>query len=292
MKLKLTFQGDTVLLTAPPLGKRLSLVHEALMSGLMTTVLDDAYGCWSVDEPTTVELPFDCWRHLLAQIHRGYEFRGERAEKESGLAVPPVVYEVAGTEYSSRGHIPRQVESSAAVGEFTLSQPKLLVIDACYHKTSSGVVLDALPGTWTAQALYRDDKWNGYSTAIFAVSHESFRGNVLDLSSYEEHPAGNAGVDSGTCGFFDLVKYPTDEEEHEYEDGRFYKGVCDATESRADSSDEEKKYPAGVIPGAFGVNSRTFYGDGGYDVFYKKNGAGQVVAACLVFDNASEDDEE
>jgi hypothetical protein len=292
VKLKLTFQGDTVLLTAPPLGKRLSVVHEALMSGLMTMVLEDAYECWSLVEPTTVELPFDCWRHLLAQIHRGYEVRGERAEKESALAMPPVVYEVAGIEYSAQDHIPRQAESSASVGEFTLSQSKLLVIDACYHKTSSGVVVEAVPGVWAARALYRDDKWNGYSTAIFAVSHESFQGDVLNLSSYDEQPAGNAGVDSGTCGFFDFVRFPTEEKEHEYENGRFYKGVCDATESRSNSFDAERKYPADVIPGAFGVNSRTFYGDGGYDVLVKKNDHGQVVAACLVFDNAPEDDEE
>ena len=65
----------------------------------------------------------------------------------------------------------------------------------------------------------------------------------------------------------------------------WYEQVCDLTL-------DDSGVNAGIAPGAFGVVSQTFYGDGGYPCFVKKNEAGQVIAAVLVFDDSTSEDED
>lgn len=65
----------------------------------------------------------------------------------------------------------------------------------------------------------------------------------------------------------------------------WYEQVCDVTL-------DDMGVNAGIAPGDFGVVSQTFYGDGGYPCFVKKNAAGQVIAAILVFDDSTCKDDE
>jgi hypothetical protein len=280
MKLKLEFRGNTVLLTAPPVESKSSIAHEALMAGNMSRVLADPSSVWSYTESTTVELPFDSWRHLIGQIHRRYQLHADRTSKNSGVVMSPMMFEVAGVEYATPKEIPLQSECHAEIGRFNLSQPKLLAIDAG-SKTGCGTLLQALPGAWIARVLYRDEASNGHSAALLTVSHDSFEGDTFDRAGYLPRPGGWVEVESGTCGFFDYAKYASKEVDETGFNGRLCKA---AAESRSDGYDVSKKYPAGILSGHFGVNSRTFFGNGAYDVLAIKNETGQVMAACLVFE--------
>lgn len=281
MQIKLEFTERQVFMTVPPC-KFDDPLHRAFMGGYPATVLD-IWNVLSEEHPSRVELPVTAWRHFLRVLTRGYEFAATY-KKPADTVVDPLVYVVEGVEYANEKAIPQRPDFVHAVGAFTLTQPELIAIDPCYDNVArEAVSMTALTGSWRAQATLRDEL-NGWSCALLAVAHESVTDNLFDASLYESEPVGVAGVDSGMCGFFDRSAYPDDEAQHEHEDGTFYKGCCDATDCKADYRDNTRVLPMDIVPGAVGVNSRTFIGDGGYRCFVRKNEQGLVIAACLVFD--------
>lgn len=281
MQIKLEFFPQRVTMTVPPCSSGDDL-HRAFMSGYATMVLEDVWEQLNSETPATFDVPVTSWRHLLRSIKRGYDF-SSTYKKPAGHVPQALTFFANGVQYATEQDIPRLGDFLHDVGSFNLLGPELIAIDPCYHDISEAVAMIAKPGTWKAQATMRDE-FNGFSTALLAVAHDSVNDNLFDPALYEAEPAGVAGVDSGTCGFFDRSAYPTEEAQHEHEDGTFYKGCCDATDCKSDYHDNERAMPMDIVPGGVGVNSRTFIGDGGYRCFVRRNSDGEVIAACLVFD--------
>lgn len=281
MQIKLEFTDRQVFMTVPPC-KFDDPLHRAFMGGYPATVLD-VWEALDAEQPSRLELPVSAWRHFLRALTRGYEF-ASTYKKPADTVVDPLVYVVDGVEYPNEKTIPARPDFVHAVGAFTLTQSELIAIDPCYDDVArEAVSMSALMGSWSAQAKLRDE-FNGWSPALLAVAHESVKDGLFNASLYEPEPVGVVGVDSGMCGFFDRSAYPDDAAQHEHEDGTFYKGCCDATDCKADDQDNARVLPMDIVPGAVGVNSRTFIGDGGYRCFVRKNAQGLVIAACLVFD--------
>ncbi|HEY5657138.1 MAG TPA: hypothetical protein VIY27_05070 [Myxococcota bacterium] len=145
---------------------------------------------------------------------------------------------------------------------------KLRATDPCYDKRVwCTIVLDVLPGTYRATCLRRPFHDWGNRVWELAVVHEGFAPSDLTWEAAE----GEAGVDSGQCGFYDDAQYPDDPGDYG-EDG-FYDRVCEDT-LRGDAARR-----------AYGVFTSSGLGDGGYTVMFGKNADGIIAGALLVFLN-------
>lgn len=172
------------------------------------------------------------------------------------------------------------------LGQFTLTQPTLRVTDPCYDVgTWCTGTLQALPGRWSAKTVVGPTDWH-VRVLTLQVSHESLGDVPVDSHESLEKAGLNAGVDSGQCGFFDDALYPRDSQQLEYEDGTFYNDCCRSTLDRSN--------PGGAVVRDMGAVSSSGYGDGGYEVYVKRDADGLVVLAQLVFigDGEEEDDED
>ena len=280
MDIDLKFLPTHILVTTPPVAED-SALESALLSSQMGMAVRQVADTGS---HTQYEMPLVVWRHNLRAFQRYYDIRAKHYAKVANTEFDPVVFGIDGVSYPDVKSIPFSEDITRPVGSFTLTQPSLVAIDPTYDDVGGqGISMFALPGEWKAHVLLRDE-FNGYGVARLVVTHASVEGGVFSRSLYEAQPAGVAGVDGGTCGFFDQAKYPTSEAQHHHEDGTFYKGCCDATECRADFHEIERLVPADILPSGDGVNSRTLIGDGSYGCFVHKQADGLVVAACLVFD--------
>lgn len=114
---------------------------------------------------------------------------------------------------------------------------------------------------------------------------------TLDLASY--FVAGlHVGVDSGQAGFFDLARYAAQSAtelkdargrfDQQTAHGEFYRQVCALT--------CETKESFGTLE--WGAVSSSGYGDGGYLCHVRRDAAGEVIAAVIVFVDDGEDEEE
>lgn len=121
------------------------------------------------------------------------------------------------------------------------------------------------------------------SAATSSASKEIVIIDVNDTSTPELQPQPADALSSDRVPL-DMGESDTDDED-EKANQSWYEKVCDIT--LADDS-----VNAGIAPGLFGVVSQTFYGDGGYPCFVKRNDAGQVVAAVVVFDDSTGEDDE
>ena len=87
------------------------------------------------------------------------------------------------------------------VGDFIVTSGHIVVTDPSYSLGTRGTEqVDALNGTYH---VYIDDgvigEW-GRRVKSISVCHEDYKLNKLDLSLYSE----NIGVDSASCGIFDV----------------------------------------------------------------------------------------
>lgn len=161
------------------------------------------------------------------------------------------------------------------LGSLALVSGTIRATDPCYQKdTWCALTFASLPGTWVAECLTGPTDWH-HRVKELLIRHESAPAAIFsDRAGFIK--VGSAGVDSGQCGFFDENRYPTDKEEFEYEEGRFYGDCCSLT--------LDKQSPGGgVIPQGFGAVTSSGFGDGSYPVFTLTNDAGQAIAAVIVF---------
>jgi hypothetical protein len=280
MQIQLDIDQQGIRLTTPVCSLDSSL-GRALTAQTWLGSWEQVYSQLKTGKPCTVTLALASWRHWLKRIEHYYSYH---CKEEKPANTDSLIWVIAGQEYPSVQTIPAFDDRLHDVGAFKLSQDRLVAIDSCYNRFRDGVELTACPGNWTAKALIRDE-WNGFGVAMLAVAHETCEVPLFARETYEQEPVGNAGVDSGTCGFFDQAKYPLAEKEHEHEDGTFYKACCDLTDCQGElGSDTTRLFPVDVMVDGSGVNSRTLIGDGGYNCFIRKNNEGQVIAAVLVFD--------
>jgi hypothetical protein len=162
------------------------------------------------------------------------------------------------------------------LGSFEVVSGEILISDPCYDiPTWCTALVKAKNGIWDAWVHISDTGDWGMRVAQLFARHEDLEGHV---SADDE--IGEAGVDSGQCGFFDIEHFKDDSLVDEsmrtrddwlVEEELWYSLCCDVTLSSH----------AGVIP--FGVVSRSGYGDGGYDVSGHKNGDDEYDMLVLRF---------
>ncbi len=187
-------------------------------------------------EPWTLEIHFD-----------GETFNSVDTLKMRVSAIPAKLYEL---------------------GDFELSQPKLLISDPCYKPgTWCAGSVDAKPGRWCAQALIGPTEWL-VRTKVLRAHHESVDPQVFTEGL--EDSGLDVGVDSGQCGLFDEVKYPAEA----FADDAYDK-ICDLTIGTP--------LKGGILAGRSGVVTSSGFGDGSYRAWIRQNAAGKVIAIEVRF---------
>jgi hypothetical protein len=121
------------------------------------------------------------------------------------------------------------------------------------------------------------DDWTG-RVAFLHIRHESVLNEPIDPLSFVPNDDFQVGVDSGQAGFFDLAPFELvaaqkehkgDTPEHE----RFYEACCENTLGSEGW---------GVVQG-MGAVSSSGYGDGGYKLVERRNEAGELIEARIVY---------
>lgn len=121
--------------------------------------------------------------------------------------------------------------------------------------------------------------------SVIGIAHESVAFDDLGKFDWQHITELDVGVDSGQAGFFDLAAYTEAYSKPEKRD-EFYSQVCGLTLS-------EEHW--GVTP--FGAVSSSGYGDGGYNCYVVRRATpnsdvAEIVAACIVFIDASEEEDD
>jgi len=264
-----------------------------LSVGLSDEMLDALYDGKAMEIP----LPLNNWRRVLARLSRFHDWMRDPANQARFLAplspeqqvtfdTSPLTFSVDGVVYDSPRAIPGPADITVPLGTFELTTSTVLLTDPCYEKgTWCTGELEARTGTWNAQVLLRDDKGGGHRNAMLSMAHVSVSLESLEPSSMEKTDI-DVGVDSGQAGLFEKIRFPDDKAQLDSNEGTWYSSVCEITGNETGTG-------AGIAPGGFGVVSQTFWGDGGYPCFVRKDESGQVVAVVLVFDGSmNKDDDE
>lgn len=110
---------------------------------------------------------------------------------------------------------------------------------------------------------------------------------ILEMDDSWQRSEIHVGVDSGQAGFFDLSWFAEYSpagvsQERGGEWDKTYSQLCDKT--------LETAFGFGCVD--HGAVSSSGYGDGGYDLFYKTDDQGEVIAARIVYICAGEDEDE
>jgi len=160
------------------------------------------------------------------------------------------------------------VKESQHYGFFTVTGDKLRVTDPCYdHDSKLGVTLNNVrSGKWYADAVLinKNDGW-GTRVSDLTVYHESCHDINSSYTEYDQKPV--IAVDSGQAGFYDVNAYPVKDKKE------FYDTNCSLTLS---------EILGGIVDGR-GVAVSSGYGDGIYDLYYKEDNQGRIVAAKIIF---------
>lgn len=171
------------------------------------------------------------------------------------------------------------------LGELQLTTPALRVTDPCYTKTTwCASALDVKPGAWRAKAQVGPTDWDSRVKALQIQHQDEAEMPVLPETELEPTKL-NAGVDSGQCGFFDDIRYPTEPAQFEYEDNTFYGACCRLTLNPCLPG-------GGVLADGSGVVTSSGFGDGGYDVYVRRDAQGLIVLVQLRFIGQNESDED
>lgn len=223
----------------------------------------------------------------LAQTLAIYNRQPEPSKTAPAYAMTFGLGEKQGLSYEELQAVYEQLPAQEfALGTFVLSQPTLRVTDPCYQDgTWCAGTLQAKPGIWNAKTVVGPTSWHTRVKAL-QISHESLGAlEVLDYKTLDSAKL-TAGVDSGQCGFFDDAHYPRDAASFEYEDDTFYGECCALTL-------DDGLPGGGVLSKQTGVVSRSGFGDGGYEVYVKRDEAGDVALVQLLYvDESAQDDEE
>lgn len=145
---------------------------------------------------------------------------------------------------------------------------EVFVSDPCYEPDTWCTVKmkNMKPGEYKSEVDFVDLGSWGTRVAALRVFHKEYP------SVYPEHLVnGEAGVDSGQCGFWDMKKYRAIKKNSATAES-FYDRVCALTLGEKQSGVDE-----------IGVVSSTGFGDGGYDVFAGFNDKDECVSLEVRF---------
>lgn len=123
------------------------------------------------------------------------------------------------------------------------------------------------------------DDWSG-RVAFLHIRHESVMNEPIDPFAFVKNESLHVGVDSGQAGFFDLDLYEAalkDKPEHGHDDGTRFEQFYDACGQNTLGNEQW-----GVVEG-MGAVSSSGYGDGGYTLCERRNEAGELIEARIVY---------
>lgn len=241
------------------------------------------------------ELRLFVWRHFLNHIRHGFEYFANVQARKSGAPVEPLAYRSNGVEYAKAQDIPGPTGYSTELGEFQLGQPMFRVTDPCNARTDSStpLLVPSATGTWRTHVDVAD-MHNGYAISRLVVAHESVDlASMISPEVFSGRLIGHVSVDSGQCSIFDDAHYP---EDPRADDDRLYAVYCAATDCSSDTvhrSDVLRVEPASVLADGTAVVTKTFHGDGYFEVRAVENAAGLAIAIEINFrPDYAEDDED
>uniref|UniRef100_A0AAU6W1I6 Uncharacterized protein n=1 Tax=Pseudomonas phage Nican01 TaxID=3138540 RepID=A0AAU6W1I6_9CAUD len=146
--------------------------------------------------------------------------------------------------------------------------------------------LDALLGFYRSHGLREfgrmwgnPDDWTG-RVAFLHIRHESVLNDPIDPFSFVANDDFQVGVDSGQAGFFDLDKYEAalkDKKDNTRDDNTRFEQFYDHCGENTLGNDRW-----GIVEG-FGAVSSSGYGDGGYKLVERRNEAGELIEARIVY---------
>lgn len=120
------------------------------------------------------------------------------------------------------------------------------------------------------------DDWRG-RIAYLHIRHESVRNEPIDPFSFVKNEELNVGVDSGQAGFFDLAKFELVAADKEHKDTPEHEDFYEACGEKTLGFESW-----GTVQG-MGAVSSSGYGDGGYTLCERRNEAGELIEARIVY---------
>ena len=168
------------------------------------------------------------------------------------------------------------------LGEIRLGE-SVYVSDPCYSIGTwcQALLVGVVPGYYTAFVNKAETDWFERISDLWVVLDEEILDNGAKFPT-EYIESADIGVDSGMCGIFDESYYKHFHTSEGVDDD-WYEMVCDKTSNVNVGSTMD-----GVC--AF---SATGFGDGGYDLYIKRNDEGKIVAIGVQYlDDDYEWDEE
>lgn len=177
------------------------------------------------------------------------------------------------------------IDATSASNTFVISSGALRVTDPCYDATTwcAGSLHDVKNGIWQAHVGFHDDAhgW-GRRVAYLHIVHGEAQSHFDPHAEFDSTWVNSdidVGVDSGQAGFFDLALFNQVCDNGALKD-KFYDEIC-----RLTSED-------GGLVHSIGAVSSTGYGDGGYDCLVRRDEAGNVIEAVLIYIAEYEEEEE
>lgn len=173
----------------------------------------------------------------------------------------------------------RHTEITVSFGEITLGK-KVQVTDPSYSLDvwCTKTIENMLPGEYGTFATVADRGMLGRRVSELMIVHKSVE--LGDLK-FIKTVAGDIGVDSGNCGFFDYKKL----QEAKEADAKFeaeHNNIGPFTNKWWSVSDNLRAL--GGTLDDWGVLSHSGYGDGGYDLYLAYDESGEnVIAAKIVY---------
>ena len=156
------------------------------------------------------------------------------------------------------------------MNKFKINSSMIRVTDPCYDREvpeNCYLILEkVMNGTWVPEIERHQCR----------VSRLTIRHEEVAVPNCDEF-VGLASVDSGQCGFYDQIQYPTSSEEFEYDPYTFYGKLCQLTGSDDISVMEH------------GVFTSSGYGDGEYPVLVQRNSDGVIVAVTIDYTGPEDD---
>lgn len=226
--------------------------------------------CYSMDTwcaGTTSQVKNGTWYAHTQQFHEGMcEWSKERFEK--------ALLEIETNDPSEGTKLGDKLKQMRE----DMAQP-----DFAGDRVQMEEAIKSIEGFYKDQAL-RDfnesygnpDDWRG-RIAYLHIRHESVRHEPIDPFAFFKNEDFQVGVDSGQAGFFDLAKFELVAADKDHKDSPEHEDFYEACGQKTLGIESW-----GTVQG-IGAVSSSGYGDGGYTLCERRNEAGELIEARIVY---------
>ena len=150
----------------------------------------------------------------------------------------------------------------------------VMISDPCYGVQTwcNSLVLEVAKGKYNALVrIGKDGQWGERVTEL-TLCHESHK--PFTALKHLEHHSAFIGVDSGTCGIYDLDYFESNHDDHSSDEDWYQKNVM---------NDFYYTKEQAFITDGKGVHSCSGYGDGMYHAYVKRNENNKVFQITIKF---------